>query len=62
MKNQLKKKNKSININLKKKKIILKPLKLLEKVNLNKFVKITKNSLTISYANFKKKTKTKRDK
>ena len=60
MKNQLKKKIKKINKNLSNQKIIKKPLKLLKKINLKKFGKITTESLTNltkTYENIKKNKK-----
>ena len=59
MKNQLKKKLKLLNLSLSSQKIIKQPLKLLNKINLKEFGKVTKNSLTKTYINFKKKTKVK---
>jgi hypothetical protein len=57
MKNQLKKKLKKIDLNLSSQKIIKQPLKLLKKINFKKFREVTKNSLTKTYKNFKKKQK-----
>jgi len=62
MKNQLKKKLKKINLNLNDQKITKVPLKLIQKMNLKKFGKITAYSftnLTKTYENFKKKQKIK---
>ena len=57
MKNQLHKKIKKIKINLRGPKIIKQPLKLLKKINLKKFGKITTTSLAKTYKNFKKNKK-----
>ena len=62
MKNLLKKELKSINLNFNSKKIIKQPLKILKKINLKKFGKVTTkslSSLTKTYENFKKKQKIK---
>ena len=48
MKNKLKKKLKKINIDLNSQNLIKKPLKILQKINLGKFKKITSFSLKYS--------------
>ena len=62
MENQLKKELKKINKNLSSQKIIKEPLKLLKRISLKKFGKVTAKSLTNltkTYENFKKKQKLK---
>ena len=53
MKNQLKKELKKINIDSQS--LFKNPLKILKKINLDKFKKITSFSLTKKYEDFKKK-------
>ena len=48
---------KIVNFNLNAEKVIKKPLKILQKINLNKFKKITSFSLNKTFNNFKEKIK-----
>ena len=57
MKNQLKKELKKININFDNKNLIKKPLKILKKINFDKFKKITSFSLNKTIKKFKETRK-----
>lgn len=60
MKKKLRKELKKIKLNFNSEKIIKEPLKILKKIDLKKFQKKTKNSLSKIFENFKKNQKLKK--
>ncbi len=60
MKKKLRKELKKIKLNFNSEKIIKEPLKILKKIDLKKFQKKTKNSLSKAFENFKRNQKLKK--